>query len=411
MHLFLIVSLLFAAACQSEKRRADYLNPADPVIRLDEARYFAEPCRRKDLTVWPILADKTVDPGEFLSLKEAQDRGLAVVREVGAGAPEAGPEETGAAGGSALSPAAPAVESATVNQLVIENNGSLPILVCGGTVVKGGNQDRQIARDFVIAPRTKTPVDVFCVEKGRWEGSREGAPTLALFSAEEVVTTGNVSFSAGYESNQAEVWKAVDAVNLCAGKDPPSGTLLATLEDPDPDVAGPREETQKAIREHFQELRRAGRSPVGFAYAVDGRPVMVRTFASPRLFESQFEAFLKSMSIESELAHSRPELALRSAPAIEEERSAGPASLKDVLEMVRSIDQATEEISSTPAANKHGLRRCEKGGNLNCYLERPLPRCEGAPQDHPSLLPVSQEWTAAPLTASSPEEAGAARPR
>jgi hypothetical protein len=395
MQVCLFVSLgLWGPGCLAPKRSAEPAPAGDRLARLDDGRYFGEPCHRENLTVWPILSENPLDPGDFLNLREAQDRGLAVVREVGSGAGAATSNQTEAAGPEGQPAAGSDSRSPSVNQLVIENKGELPLLVCGGTVVKGGNQDRQIARDFVIAPRTEVPVDVFCVEKGRWQGVRNGSPTLALLETEDVVAASSVSFSAGYDSDQEEVWKSVEGFNLRAGKAPPTGTLLASFEEVEPAVAAQREDARSAIREHFQALGRAGKPPVGFAYALDGKPVMVRAFASPKLFEGQFEAFLKSMCLEDEVA-SGPELALRSAPPGRTRGSCAPASLMDVLELVRSINQAPEEIATTSAANRRGLRRCERGGNLNCYLERP-PRGGGVPAGELVLVPLSQEWTAAP---------------
>jgi hypothetical protein len=48
--------------------------------------------------------------------------------------------------------------------------------------------------------------------------------------------------------------------------------------------------------------------------------------------------------------------------------------------MVRGINDATEEITSTLAASKNGLRRSGKGGNLNCDLELHFRRVEGCPR-------------------------------
>lgn len=159
----LIVFLgLAAASCHSARRRGEYSAvAAESAIRLDEQRYFGTPCHQKNLTVWPILAERTVEVGDFLSLKEAQDRSLAIVREVGAPAPvgrsDPAESETEYPQPPLALEAGPASEAdpARVNQLVIENRGDLPLLVCGGTVLKGGNQDRLIARDFVIAPEPR----------------------------------------------------------------------------------------------------------------------------------------------------------------------------------------------------------------------------------------------------------------
>lgn len=56
-----------------------------------------------------------------------------------------------------------------VNQLTIENFSDQPIFLMSGEVITGGMQDRVIAEDMVIQPRSgRVEVPVFCVEKGRW---------------------------------------------------------------------------------------------------------------------------------------------------------------------------------------------------------------------------------------------------
>src|SRR5579863_5676454 len=62
-------------------------------------------------------------------------------------------------------------KNAQVNELLIENFSSKPCFVQAGDVVKGGQQDRTIASDFVIPPHSPaSPIASFCVEHSRWQG-------------------------------------------------------------------------------------------------------------------------------------------------------------------------------------------------------------------------------------------------
>ena len=155
------------------------------VAKLDDNHEVAEPLNFKNLTVWALLAKKIAELGDFLSLKEAQARGVAVVREMGAADHSLNQNQVEAQASEEGRSNAPQTRAsgqpATVNALVIENEGDLPILVCAGTVVKGGNQDRQIGQDFVIAPKTSVPVEAFCIEAHRWTASRDGNQTFGLF--------------------------------------------------------------------------------------------------------------------------------------------------------------------------------------------------------------------------------------
>lgn len=62
--------------------------------------------------------------------------------------------------------------SERVNTLTIENFSDQPIYLMSGEIITGGMQDRVIAQDMVVQPRSgQVDVPVFCVEKGRWTGN------------------------------------------------------------------------------------------------------------------------------------------------------------------------------------------------------------------------------------------------
>src|SRR6202011_1204503 len=63
----------------------------------------------------------------------------------------------------------PSNYGASVNQLVLINHSKRPVLLLAGELVSGGKQDRIIAKDRIVAPGADPlPLDVFCVEHGRW---------------------------------------------------------------------------------------------------------------------------------------------------------------------------------------------------------------------------------------------------
>lgn len=63
---------------------------------------------------------------------------------------------------------------ANVNVLTMENFSDQPIYLMSGEVITGGRQDRVIARDMIIQPRSgRVDIPVYCVEKGRWTASTQ----------------------------------------------------------------------------------------------------------------------------------------------------------------------------------------------------------------------------------------------
>src|SRR5947207_11268711 len=92
---------------------------------------------------------------------------------------------------------------ATVNQLVLINRSKLTLLLLAGERVSGGKRDRVCGKDRIVpvgAP--PLPLDVFCVEHGRWTGA-------AQFAAANTIVHPSVREKAAVDQKQAEVWDAV----------------------------------------------------------------------------------------------------------------------------------------------------------------------------------------------------------
>lgn len=293
----------------------------------------------ESLALFAVFSDAHQDVGPMTSLPAALAEGTALVRELGSGANEG--EEVGVQNrhGRGSGP--------TVNTLVIENTGKTPIYVLAGTVVKGGNQDRQIGQDFVVAARSTVPVDAFCVEHGRWNAEREGASTGGKFVTVDQLATSKVRVAGQYARNQSEVWAKVAEVNAENKKSASSGTLLATLDDET--VRARRGALAKRMLGHLTRLAESER-PVGIAWAVDGKVRGVRWFASPSLFELFRETLVNTaaadaISAESGTRATRPP----------------PVSEKDVLSFIREIEAEQAEERATPADNVNEYKKAKAG--------------------------------------------------
>ena len=121
-----------------------------------------EPIRHGNLTVFPVVAARSHDTQEFLTLDEGLRSGEVIVTESGSVQPLIRRPPTPSRGG------------AQVNQLVLVNNSKRPLILLAGEIVTGGKQDRVIGKDRII-PAESDPIDlgVFCVEPGRWTGSSD----------------------------------------------------------------------------------------------------------------------------------------------------------------------------------------------------------------------------------------------
>jgi hypothetical protein len=393
------VALLFlvAAGCGCEHCGDKGDGASDVVARLDDRHTLAAPVTVGNLTVWPVRTDRPLDLGEFLTLEEALAKGSAEVRELGgaqgaaqaaqvhvggaqveepatqtSGSPAAQQEAAQTLDGASQELELQVLEGAVVNTLVIENKGDLPILVCAGTVVKGGNQDRQIGQDFVIQAKSETPVDAFCVEQGRWQQERLGADTGGKFKVLDGMATAKVRMKGQYEKDQQGVWQEVADVQgaanvrLFAHGLPPTTSYAVAF---DANANASKDELKRcedAVRARFA----ADREAVGFAYAINGKPVAVRTFAHPRLLNKHLDDFVRGMATEALLAKT--------------DKPGKPGDAKDVVALVAKISASQEAVAATKGLNSNGVRVHEAGYNANCYV---------ADRDG-NLAPLTQDWTA-----------------
>ncbi len=109
-----------------------------------------------------------------------------------------------------------------VNTLFVENTSKDTIFLLAGSVVKGGKQDRTLANDVVLLPKSgKLDLDVFCVEQGRWDEKSENR--VADKPMEEKKFKKTMAFAkpsvrkmAAVEKEQTKVWDKVSEANVKA---------------------------------------------------------------------------------------------------------------------------------------------------------------------------------------------------
>src|SRR5215467_2752767 len=153
-----------------------------------------DPVTYENISVFPVVASLGQDTGAFLILEEGLATGEVVVRERGS------EEMVRGRDGRIIYFPQPA---ASVNQLVLLNRSKRPLLLLAGELVSGGKQDRIIGKDRIVpAGAPPLPLDVFCVEHGRWTGS-------AQFAAAHTIVHPSVREKAAVDQAQAEVWDAV----------------------------------------------------------------------------------------------------------------------------------------------------------------------------------------------------------
>ncbi|MGB7846681.1 MAG: DUF6569 family protein [Candidatus Acidiferrum sp.] len=284
-------------------------NPAPPGRTEGEWRLL-EPITYENLTVFPVVASSGYDTGAFLTLEEGLSRGEVLVREQGA--------ETLVRDRDGRRPVVQNYGGPSVNQLVLVNRSKRPLILLAGELVSGGKQDRVIAKDRIVAPGEEPlPLDVFCVEHGRWSAG-------AQFTAAATIVHPSVREQAALKQRQADVWASVTAGTVAPGAAGapaprvPQGDLAIAMESEAPTQSYSKiyesrrvapsvdalvSEIQRRFRRETAGLK--GERVVGVVIAYGGEVAWSDIFASAELFDQYWSKLLRSYAVE---AVARPSL-------------------------------------------------------------------------------------------------------
>jgi hypothetical protein len=280
-------------------------SPAAPPSRPEGDWRLLDPVTYENISVFPVVSSYSQDTSPFLTLEEGLVTGEVLVREQGSeglarsrdGHPVYIPQPT---------------TGASVNQLVLINRSRRPLLLLAGELVSGGKQDRVIGKDRIVpvgAP--PLPLDVFCVEHGRWTGS-------AQFAAASTIVHPSVRESVAVDQAQTKVWDSVrNGTNTKAAPSAPraqisSENLQAAIagngrteayekiyvsQAVGVSIDGFVEEVQRRFASATAGLK--GERVVGVVVAYGGEVAWSDIFASGDLFDHYWRKLLRSYAVEA----------------------------------------------------------------------------------------------------------------
>ena len=190
-------------------------------------------------------------------------------------------------------------DAGAVNNLTIQNKSQDTVFIMSGDVVTGGKQDRVIAMDLVVPPRTITDIPVFCVEQGRWDlredndRASENDKKIFAFTGYYNVASNDLRRTVKTTQDQGAVWEKV-------------GELTATHNAANPTHAySGLEKSDEFTRERDRYLqfftgKFAENKEVIGMIAVSGEEILgADIFAHPNLFNKQYEVLLHSYITEA----------------------------------------------------------------------------------------------------------------
>lgn len=223
-----------------------------------------------------------------------------------------------------------------VNLLVVENSGERPVLLQAGDTLKGGKQDRTIAKDTVVPPRSgKVSVDAFCVEPGRWS---QRASASADFRANDVpLATKEQRLAVQLDKDQQRVWEAGRSAirSLAPGND----SYVLASEDPK------FREDLNACLKSFQGLIEGREDVVGMAYAIGGKLHSAEVYGTTGLLRKFWPKLLRRSVVEA--------MARRDAAGT----GGAVAAAGDVELFLRGTQQSVETAEAGAAGMERAVRR------------------------------------------------------
>ena len=174
--------------------------------------------------------------------------------------------------------------SPVVEELVVENASTRPLVALEGDLLKGGWQDRMIATSILLAPRERCVVEAVCVEHGRWSGGSAHDSRGQRGSAS--VRHGNISLRGSLalgEDSQHEVWRRIGRYETALGM-----TETSSMLDHLQGAAG------------IPLTRVAGQS--GVIIGIGGRVIGGEIFGSPAGLRARWRGILAAAALDARLA-------------------------------------------------------------------------------------------------------------
>jgi hypothetical protein len=282
--------------------------PAAPKAEAPAVRRVSGPFTHANLTVFLLHGPDVIPGRKLLTLQEALGQKTAVVHE-----------------------------TSDVNQLSVENlSADADLFLMTGDIIKGGKQDRAIAFDMVVPPKSgRVPISSFCVESGRWR--QRGGEAAHYFSESSAQIAGkDLKLAVNDARRQDQVWQKVkeaqDKLSKNVGK-PVAGpaspsSLQLALED---------KQLLEKLTKYETELAKAvegQKDVIGVALAVNGKVEGAEVYGSAELFRKLWPKLLRSAATDAlaELDETKKfePVAAKAVETFLAEAATGPAKEVDV---------------------------------------------------------------------------------
>ena len=266
----LVAGLAFALVAEpSRQTNADKTKAGDkPAV----SYRFSGPYTHDNLTIFLIHGADQIKDRDILTLEEALKEKKVIVHE-----------------------------TKNVNQLAIENVSGQEVFVQAGDIVRGGQQDRTIAFDLIVPPRSgKLPLAAFCVESGRWR--QRGGEARGYFSSSMNCANGNnLNLAIRRAGSQGEVWDNVGK-NQLALKARLKTDVQAKESASSLELTLAHKNVVAALDGYVKKLQDSPKDKtdvIGCAVVINGKVNHADVYASSVLFRKLWPKLLKAGAVEA----------------------------------------------------------------------------------------------------------------
>jgi len=161
------------------------------------------------MAVFPLRFAENGGP-EYITLKEALERGVFVVTEVSAGG--------------------------SVPELMVENKGDVAVLILDGEELAGAKQNRVLNTTILVGPKSVTKVPVSCTEHGRWSYVSDrfqasgNVMNLALREINVKGVHASLRVGRAFHGDQGAVWDGIAKMHEDAKVEMKTGAMRDVFE-------------------------------------------------------------------------------------------------------------------------------------------------------------------------------------
>lgn len=259
--------VLLAVFCCGFCLSKGYCESQRDIARLIEGLEVGEPVYYEAMTILPVYSIETrKKTTSFITLDEATRYGYLNINEL---------------------------EGGRVPQVKVTNDSDRYVYLMGGEILTGCKQDRLVARDVLIGPRSRDVlVTVYCVEQGRWTSNSEKFYSKGNMGVNSFRSAAQSSLSYS-TADQNSIWSGISRMQRKYDVRSNTDQYQAVYED---------RQIKEKVSSYECKMRNIPdlhNDTIGVVVGIGGRIVSADIFSDAHTFKKLWPKLLKSLVLEA----------------------------------------------------------------------------------------------------------------